>query len=107
MDIKIEPSWKEALKQEFSKPYFAELAEFVRKEYKNTKVYPPPKFVFHAFELCPFNDVRVVILGQDPYHGQGQAHGLCFSVPEGVHMPWMTCSSPLFLSMAAMLSAHV
>src|SRR3989344_5368352 len=87
MDIKIEPSWKEALKEEFSKPYFLKLAEFVRKEYKSAKIYPPPKFVFRAFELCPFNDVRVVILGQDPYHGEGQAHGLCFSVPEGVRMP--------------------
>ena len=87
MDIKIEPSWKEALKEEFSKPYFAELVEFVRKEYKSKKVYPPPKFVFRAFELCPFNKVRAVILGQDPYHGEGQAHGLSFSVPEGVRMP--------------------
>lgn len=87
MDIKIEPSWKEALKEEFSKPYFAELAEFVRKEYKSTKIYPPAKFVFRAFELCPFDDVQVVILGQDPYHGAGQANGLCFSVPEGVGMP--------------------
>lgn len=87
MDIKIEPSWKEALKEEFSKPYFAELAEFVRKEYKSAKIYPPPKFVFRAFELCPFDKVRVIILGQDPYHGEGQANGLCFSVPEGVRMP--------------------
>ena len=87
MDIKIEPSWKEALKEEFSKPYFLELAEFVRKEYKSTKIYPPPKFVFHAFELCPFDKVRVVILGQDPYHGEGQAHGLSFSVPAGIRMP--------------------
>ena len=87
MDIKIESSWKEALKEEFSKPYFAELTEFIRKEYKTTKIYPPPKFVFRAFELCPFNKVRVVILGQDPYHGQGQADGLSFSVPESVPMP--------------------
>ncbi|MDP3729185.1 MAG: uracil-DNA glycosylase [bacterium] len=87
MDIKIESSWKEALKEEFSKPYFTELADFIRKEYKSTKIYPPPKFVFRAFELCPFDDVRVVILGQDPYHGEGQAHGLSFSVPKGVHMP--------------------
>ena len=87
MDIKIEPSWKEALKEEFSKPYFLELAEFVRKEYQSTKIYPPPKFVFHAFELCPFDKVRVVILGQDPYHGEGQAHGLSFSVPAGIRMP--------------------
>ncbi len=87
MDIKIEPSWKKALEEEFSKPYFIELAEFVRKEYKSTKIYPPPKFVFRAFELCPFDDVRVVILGQDPYHGEGQANGLCFSVLDGVRMP--------------------
>lgn len=87
MNIKIETSWKKALKKEFLKPYFTELADFVRKEYKTTKIYPPPKFVFRAFELCPFNNVRVVILGQDPYHGQGQANGLCFSVPEDVQMP--------------------
>ena len=64
MDIKIEPSWKKALKGEFVKPYFVELTEFVRKEYKSAKVYPPPKFIFRAFELCPFDKVRVVILGQ-------------------------------------------
>lgn len=87
MDIKIEPSWKEALKDEFEKPYFKELTEFVRGEYLSAKVFPPPKFIFHAFELCPFDEVKVVILGQDPYHGDGQAHGLCFSVPETVGMP--------------------
>lgn len=87
MDIKIEPSWKKALKEEFSKSYFSELADFVRKEYKSKKIYPPPKFIFRAFELCPFGDVRVVILGQDPYHGKGQANGLCFSVSEGIQMP--------------------
>lgn len=86
-DIKIEPSWKEALKDEFEKPYFKELTEFVRGEYLSAKVFPPPKFIFHAFELCPFDRVRVVILGQDPYHGDGQAHGLCFSVPEKIEMP--------------------
>lgn len=87
MDVKIESSWKKSLKDEFKKPYFKELTDFVRKEYKSAKVYPPPKFVFHAFELCPFDKVRVVILGQDPYHGEGQAHGLSFSVPPGVRMP--------------------
>jgi len=87
MDIKIEQSWKEGLKEEFSKPYFAELTEFVRKEYKSAKVYPPPEFIFRAFELCPFGDVRVIILGQDPYHGIGQANGLCFSVSDGVRTP--------------------
>ncbi len=87
MDIKIEPSWKEALKDEFPKPYFKELTKFVRSEYLASKVFPPPKFIFHAFELCPFDKVSVVILGQDPYHGDGQAHGLSFSVPEKVPMP--------------------
>lgn len=87
MNIKIEASWKEALTEEFEKPYFKELTEFVRGEYLSGKVFPPPKFIFHAFELCPFDTVKVVILGQDPYHGDGQAHGLSFSVPEGVHIP--------------------
>ena len=87
MTIKIEPSWKEAMKDEFEKPYFKELIEFVRGEYLKAKVFPPPKFIFRAFELCPFDTVKVVILGQDPYHGGGQAHGLCFSVPENIDMP--------------------
>jgi len=87
MEVKIEKSWKEVLKSEFEKPYFKELSEFVRYEYKSAHVYPPPKFVFHAFEKTPFDRVKVVILGQDPYHGEGQAHGLCFSVPDGVTMP--------------------
>lgn len=87
MDIKIEPSWKVALKAEFQKPYFKELTEFVRGEYLSNKVFPPPRFIFHAFELCPFDKVKVIILGQDPYHGVGQAHGLSFSVPEKVTMP--------------------
>lgn len=86
-DIKIEPSWKEALKTEFEKPYFKELTDFVRGEYLSAKVFPSPKFIFHAFELCPFDTVKVVILGQDPYHGIGQAHGLCFSVPENIETP--------------------
>lgn len=86
-DVKIEASWKEALKEEFEKPYFSELTEFVRNEYKSATVYPARKFIFHAFDMCPFDKVRVVILGQDPYHGAGQAHGLCFSVPENVAIP--------------------
>lgn len=87
MDVKLEPSWKEALQAEVHKEYFAQLAEFVRKEYTQATVYPPPKFIFRAFELTPFNTVRVVILGQDPYHGPGQANGLCFAVNEGVPLP--------------------
>lgn len=86
-EVKIEASWKEALNDEFEKPYFSALTKFVRDEYKSATVYPPPKFIFNAFELCPFDKVRVVILGQDPYHGAGQAHGLCFSVPEIIAVP--------------------
>lgn len=87
MDVKIEPSWKEALAGEFGQDYFVQLAEFVKNEYKSGTVYPPPKFVFRAFELTPFNKVKVVILGQDPYHGAGQANGLSFAVPQGVRPP--------------------
>ena len=87
MNIKIESSWKTALKDEFEKSYFKELSEFVRGEYLKGKVFPPPKLVFNAFDTCPFDTVKVVILGQDPYHGLGQAHGLCFSVPETVAVP--------------------
>src|SRR3989338_3841039 len=86
-DIRIEPTWKEALRTEFEKEYFKELTDFVRGEYLSAKVFPPPKFIFNAFELTPFEAVKVVILGQDPYHGDGQAHGLCFSVPERVDTP--------------------
>lgn len=87
MEIRIEPSWKAALAEEFDKPYFKALAEFVRGEYLSAKVFPPPRFIFRTFELCPFDTVQVVLLGQDPYHGQGQAHGLCFSVPERIAPP--------------------
>lgn len=87
MDIKLEASWKNALKAEFEKPYFHALTEKVRTAYLAGGVYPPPRFVFNALDLCPFENVRVVILGQDPYHGAGQAHGLSFSVPEGVRIP--------------------
>jgi uracil-DNA glycosylase len=85
--VRIEPSWREVLKDEFEKPYFAELAGFVRNEYTTKKIYPPPMSIFAAFEACPFDRVKVVILGQDPYHGPGQANGLCFSVREGVALP--------------------
>lgn len=87
MDVKIEPSWKKALSQEFDKAYFAKLAEFVKSEYQTSIVYPPPKFIFRAFELTPFDQVKVVILGQDPYHWPGQANGLCFAVNKGVRLP--------------------
>ncbi len=87
MDVRIESSWKHMLEAEFSKPYFFELSQYVRERYCNGCVFPPPQQVFHAFELCPFDSVSVVILGQDPYHGPGQAHGLCFSVHDGVRIP--------------------
>jgi len=87
MDVKIEASWKELLKDEFAKPYFKELVEFVKKEYQGCVVYPPPKFIFNALDSVPVDKVKVVILGQDPYHGPGQAHGLSFSVPDGVAFP--------------------
>ncbi len=87
MDVKLEPSWKARLEQEFSQPYFLDLAAFVKGEYLTKTVYPPPKLMFNAFNSTPFDKVKVVIIGQDPYHGPGQAHGLCFSVPEGVRTP--------------------
>ncbi len=86
-DVKIEPSWQAVLKDEFGKDYFKTLREFVKSEYQHAIVYPPPKNIFRAFELCPFNKVEVVILGQDPYHGPKQANGLCFAVPEGLPLP--------------------
>lgn len=87
MNVQIEESWKEALMPEFSKDYFIRLTDFVRKEYHETTVYPPGKLIFNAFNLCPFDKVKVVIIGQDPYHGPGQAHGLCFSVNDGIQPP--------------------
>ena len=87
MNVHIEESWKEALMPEFSKDYFIRLTDFVRKEYHETTVYPPGKLIFNAFNLCPFDKVKVVIIGQDPYHGPGQAHGLCFSVNDGIQPP--------------------
>jgi len=87
MDVKIESSWKEALKSEFEKEYFEKLTEFVRNEYKTKLIFPPASLIFNAFDQCPFDKVKVVIIGQDPYHGDGQAHGLCFSVNDGVAFP--------------------
>jgi uracil-DNA glycosylase len=87
MEVKIEKGWKDALADEFQKPYFEELSKKIKAEYVSHKIYPPPAFIFNAFNLSPFNEVRVVILGQDPYHGDGQAHGLSFSVPDGVSTP--------------------
>lgn len=87
MNVQIENSWKEKLADEFEKPYFKELTDFVRQEYKTQVCYPPGGLIFNAFNLCPFDQVKVVIIGQDPYHGPGQAHGLCFSVNDGIPFP--------------------
>lgn len=87
MDVQIEQSWKAHLIGEFDKPYFVGLTNFVRAEYANHTCYPPGRFIFNAFNLCPFDRVKVVIIGQDPYHEPGQAHGLSFSVQDGVPFP--------------------
>lgn len=87
VDVRIEQSWKSKLAKEFEQDYFAGLTDFVREEYRQYTIYPPGRLIFNAFDLCPFEQVRVVILGQDPYHEPGQAHGLCFSVQEGVPLP--------------------
>ncbi len=87
MNVKIETSWKEALKNEWDKDYFSELSRFVHERYANGPVYPPGRQIFAAFDSCPFDKVKVVILGQDPYHGPGQANGLCFSVADGIDIP--------------------
>lgn len=87
MDVKIEPSWKEALKDEFGKDYFGKLTDFVKTEYSSKQIFPAGSQIFNAFDQCPFDKVKVVIIGQDPYHGPGQAHGLCFSVNDGVAFP--------------------
>ena len=87
MNVRIEQSWKVRLDDEFSKPYFSALTDFVRREYSTTTCYPPARLIFNAFDLCPFDKVKVVIIGQDPYHEPGQAHGLCFSVNDGVQYP--------------------
>lgn len=87
MEVKIEKSWKEVLQTEFDKPYFENLVGFVKQEYASHTIFPPAGQIFNAFNTCPFNHVKVVILGQDPYHGPRQAHGLCFSVNDGIQFP--------------------
>ncbi len=87
MEVRIDESWKAVLSEEFEQPYFNLLTEFVRNEYKTHKIYPSAKLIFNAFDQCPFNQLKVVILGQDPYHNPGQAHGLCFSVNDGIPFP--------------------
>ncbi|MDR3061279.1 MAG: uracil-DNA glycosylase [Dysgonamonadaceae bacterium] len=87
MDVKIENSWKQQLESEFQQSYFTNLVHFVKQEYQTHTIYPPGKLIFNAFDQCPFEKVKVVILGQDPYHEPGQAHGLCFSVNDGIPFP--------------------
>jgi uracil-DNA glycosylase len=87
MDVKIESGWRSRLQEEFEKDYFVRLAGFVKEEYRSGTVYPPGSLIFNAFNLCPFDNVKAVIIGQDPYHGPGQAHGLCFSVRAGIDYP--------------------
>ena len=87
MEVNIEDSWKRRLQPEFDKPYFYNLTNFVKEEYSKHTIYPPGKFIFHAFNTCPFDKVKVVIIGQDPYHEPGQYYGLCFSELDGVPFP--------------------
>jgi uracil-DNA glycosylase len=87
MDIRIEPSWKHVLAPEFEKPYFKDLIAFIKTEYASGRCYPPGQQIFAAFDHCPFDKVSVVLIGQDPYHGPKQAHGLCFSVNDGIAFP--------------------
>lgn len=87
MNIRIEESWKQHLATEFDKPYFEKLTSFVKDEYQTKRVYPPPTQIFYAFEKCPWDKIKVVILGQDPYHGPNQANGMCFSVNPGIQLP--------------------
>jgi uracil-DNA glycosylase len=87
MEVKIEAGWKEKLREEFDRDYFIALTKFVKEEYHTRQIFPPAAKIFNAFDLCPFDKVKVVILGQDPYHNTGQAHGLCFSVTDGTEFP--------------------
>jgi len=87
MEVKIESSWKELLIEEFRKPYFIDLAAFIKDQYRSRRCYPPAKLIFNAFDHCSFSSLKVVIIGQDPYHGDGQANGLCFSVNDNVPKP--------------------
>lgn len=87
MNVRIEESWKNRLSEEFDKDYFIHLTQFIREEYKTKTIFPPGRLIFNAFDKCPFDRVKAVIIGQDPYHGPGQAHGLCFSVRDGIALP--------------------
>ena len=87
MDVKIAEDWKALLQEEFDKPYFEELTRFVREEYAARQIFPAGRNIFRAFDRCPLSSLKVVIIGQDPYHGEGQANGLCFSVNDGVRFP--------------------
>ena len=87
MEVRIDSQWKQVLALEFAKPYFGQLAAFVKSEYQKSRIFPPAKQIFSAFDRCPFSQVKVVILGQDPYHGPGQANGLCFSVNDHIPQP--------------------
>ena len=87
MDVKVESGWKSRLRTEFEKDYFIRLTDFIKEEYRKATIYPPGALIFNAFDICPFDTVKAVILGQDPYHGPGQAHGLCFSVRERIEFP--------------------
>ena len=87
MDVRIEPTWKARLSEEFEKPYFEQLTTFIREEYGKYRIFPPGKDIFRSFDRCPLENVKVVIIGQDPYHGPNQANGLCFSVNPGIQMP--------------------
>lgn len=87
MEVKISEDWKRVLQPEFDKPYFEQLTSFVRSEYASRKIFPQGRNIFRAFDKCPFENVKVVVIGQDPYHGDGQANGLCFSVNDGVQFP--------------------
>ncbi len=87
MNVKLDSSWKRELEDTFNEPYFIDLTNFIRKEYKSFTCYPPGNSIFSALDNCSLHDLKVVIIGQDPYHGKGQAHGYCFSVPEGIKIP--------------------
>ncbi|MBW8050400.1 MAG: uracil-DNA glycosylase [Cytophagales bacterium] len=87
MNVQIAPSWKNVLNDEFERDYFTNLVEFIKGEISRQRIYPPGKLIFNAFDQCPFDEVKVVIIGQDPYHGAGQANGLCFSVNDGLRFP--------------------
>ena len=96
MNVKLDSSWKRELEDTFNEPYFKDLVNFVRKEYSSFICYPPGNSIFSALDNCSLDDLKLVIIGQDPYHGKGQAHGYCFSVPEGIKIP-PSLNSKLYL----------